>query len=593
MGRETGISMFSSMRRTLPIAFTIGLLLCWSASEAYCTSWRTPTAIESNLLAFDGKLAFLQGSGGLTVLDLETGQVLLRKMLEGNLRYAGEFIKCPGGVLLVGSRQSTLCDADTFEPVWTIENTHSVVVDGPHIISCDGYHTVFCHDSRTGKERWSEEIRGGWQLMIFRDIVIVVSVAYDGGIPAFWVIDADTGRERYHKSPPADRDWYRVHCDGEFVYAVTGKIPPNEYSALPQGLIRYDLDGRELEQLDLSSPEISRLDEWPHSPLVYGGKVFPKHRNCRLAYPHERKPVDLSILSEYADTHALPSGLFVHEQLKDINGDKSHVVRLLSEDYHWSAYLPYSQPNEWLEAVVQADNRVVFCSSGGQIECFDSKSGKSQWTYMFPSFRRVLAAADCYIGSFWQSKETSQADMFAKGLTSLGNKTGSIPIPDTQNPADIQWPVLMQDTEYAGRVSVDPNPKLRFRDLPERLTSTRAFLVALSIPFVLLLFWHARWLTNRSVQIAEGTGTAKKHYMLIAGCGIVVFTAAAIGLHLFGQVSSTSTSLYWGVALTSLALSWRAMNRATADCSSIVQFISIIPVALFAGVAIALAASPY
>lgn len=59
------------------------------------TIYRIPPALETNIVAADGMVAFVQGTGGLTVLDAHSGQVKLRKTLPEEVGYPEKLLASP------------------------------------------------------------------------------------------------------------------------------------------------------------------------------------------------------------------------------------------------------------------------------------------------------------------------------------------------------------------------------------------------------------------------------------------------------------------------------------------------------------------
>src|SRR5713101_2698434 len=130
-----------------------GLLLLLLAGHvnAY-TSVRV--ALDSNILVDGERVIFAQGTGSLTVLDLQTGKVLLRKKPEKAVSYSGNLQRSAYGVLMTAYERIALLDGSTFDPVWQAAQCYDAVTDGEHVFSHDGYHTVSCRKVQSGQLCW-------------------------------------------------------------------------------------------------------------------------------------------------------------------------------------------------------------------------------------------------------------------------------------------------------------------------------------------------------------------------------------------------------------------------------------------------------
>ena len=569
-----------------PFFVLLPLLIAFSGTRTYGTSYRTPTAIESNLLVFDGKLAFIQGSGGLTVLDLRTGQVKLRKMLRDEFGRIKKLIRCPEGVLLVGYRKSSLVDPNTFAHRWTIKDCCNPIVEGPYLVSCDNYQTVRCYDSVTGEVRWSKELRGGWNYVLSDGVLVVSTATFYDRQSTLWVIDAESGKQLFHKTPPQGKQWCDVHCDGKAIYAITAPKESSDFQATPIGIIKYDLQGQEVESLDFSSPLITNLHKQFGYPFLLDGKTFICRENCRKAYPHELDPQTERLVPNGYSVFSLPTGMLVHEESRDSADKKGHTIRLLSTDSQWKNYLPFVQPNEWLESVEEVDGRILLCGSGGQIECLDSATGQPLWLYVFPSFRRVMSFTGHYIGDFWRSHETGRAKLFKRGLTSMDETCGSICLPERTKPENVLWTSLVDAASYRTSIVIDPNPNLRFAKLPERVFRSRIVGGVNLLGLLTLVIWHRKWLAKKSDQDDATRFSTKRHFAICAvGC-FAIYCFAATGLILYGRVNAWGSTLLYGIVIALFFYSSRLASRNSKEVSGLLPFIWTMLSAACAGLVI-------
>src|SRR5208283_3343033 len=84
------------------VAFIVGLMgMLWLVGAGPVDAHTAiSVALDSNILVDRGRVIFAQGTGSLTVLDLETGEVLLRKKPEKDFSYSGKFEPSANGVLM-------------------------------------------------------------------------------------------------------------------------------------------------------------------------------------------------------------------------------------------------------------------------------------------------------------------------------------------------------------------------------------------------------------------------------------------------------------------------------------------------------------
>src|SRR5689334_6163543 len=71
--------------------------------------------VDSNFLVDQGRVLFVQTDGSLTVLALETGQVLLR---EKSRDYSGQLLRVPGGILVLNYGTISFLNPVDFAVLW-------------------------------------------------------------------------------------------------------------------------------------------------------------------------------------------------------------------------------------------------------------------------------------------------------------------------------------------------------------------------------------------------------------------------------------------------------------------------------------------
>ncbi len=444
------------------------LVFSLTAAKTSGTTYRTPPAVESNLLVFDGKVAFVDGMDGLTVLNFRSGQVILRQRISDELGWARELRKAPTGVLLISNGKVTLADPVTFQRRWTIDNCFSPAVEGPYIVAADGNRTVRCFDATTGERRWSKEIEGGWRVMMSDGVAVVSTEYYYEGQTAFWAFDAKSGRLLTHKTGPEGKKWIDVFCDGEFVYAIAASSKWQNYGDSPDSVIKFDLQDQEVARAEFSSPLVTRLEAYVY-PFVFDGRTFVAGERCRKAFPHELKVPAKGTIPSDARSDWLPSGVLTSFEMPDSTGKQGNVVQLMAASKLWSNYVPFVRAGEWLQSADEVDGRILLNWSGGQIECLDSATGTPQWLYVLPSLRRILSYSTTFTGEYARSTDATRAKLFAVGLKYLGESCGSIGMSAGTKPEDLMWTGLTAAARYTAPIVVDPAPDLPFKDLPKRV----------------------------------------------------------------------------------------------------------------------------
>lgn len=83
------------------VGFAIITLLWLVGAGSLWAFTSVRVALDSNILVDGKRVIFAQGTGSLTVLNLETGEVLLRKKPASNVDYSGRLQRSIHGVLMV------------------------------------------------------------------------------------------------------------------------------------------------------------------------------------------------------------------------------------------------------------------------------------------------------------------------------------------------------------------------------------------------------------------------------------------------------------------------------------------------------------
>jgi len=375
--------------------------------------------VASNFVIDDGKVLFAQSDDSLTILDLETGQVVLRKK---GLWPARTIEWTDSGILMQSYRGIAMLAPSTLDVIWQAEKRHGWVVPGQQLIVQDGSGLVECRQLPTGNVVWSYSLPGALELTVKGSHLLVFrSAVYEGrnGVPAVVLLDLATGKETLHKTTPAGVHYIEAFFDGERIYLAagtyTGEHTPNitrydkgRPSARFEQLLIWDLNGNEIESIPTPEDLRDRRLGLYHEPFTLCGKTFVRGNvyDSDQGVPHEslgfgelvpnRIPIDDP---EKVFTRFEVDGGFLAMRpaaiLREMSprGGKPVTVSLESGDRRWTGKLPYLPSNGTLFAVGSTTNRILLGSNLGHVECIEAATGKSLWMYVFPTIRRALSAS--------------------------------------------------------------------------------------------------------------------------------------------------------------------------------------------------------
>src|SRR5262245_8606755 len=110
-------------------AFSIAIItVLWLVSAGSLWAYTSVrVALDSNILVDGRRVIFAQGTGSLTALSLETGEVLVRKKPKSNFEYSGKLGRSVHGILMMSYGRIALLDENTFEPVWRADHCYGAV----------------------------------------------------------------------------------------------------------------------------------------------------------------------------------------------------------------------------------------------------------------------------------------------------------------------------------------------------------------------------------------------------------------------------------------------------------------------------------
>jgi hypothetical protein len=554
----------SAARRTsrIPLvrpAFAIAIVvLFWpplAGSVLAYTSVRV--ALHSNILVDDKRVIFAQGTGSLTVLNLETGAVLLRKAPKGAFEYSGTLQSSVHGVLMMSYETTALLDRNSFEPIWRADHRHNAVADGEQVVSHDGYHTVTCRQVQTGRVSWKLDMEGGWHLLAASGKVLVATPEFWNGRHALRVLDLKSGGELLHHEGAPDVHWHQVFFDGQLIYLVEGNAADRYESPTKSLRLKaLDLEGKVAIEADYKSTDVVPRIGQGNIAFIWGNKYF-EDRRVQVVNTQERqilaklwKTVDecRNMLEnetgfpDRRDSHPwlLPSGVFANLPRKDSDNEIGQVLILTKPKGSWTAYAPYLGKIGAITHVAEADGKLLVGSSEGHLECLDTETGRPRWLYAFPVIRQTVTYSTPH---GMPPYLTRQAAEYRKGIERIRVTCGSILLPSDSH-SSTKWATLRNETEYPGQIVMDPSPDDPFAELAGYIVWLA---VCTSIPIVAGVVLLLVWLAGRRNSGQALTEASPDKLSTSAGpvaCFLAVSLAPAYGLLAYGRVSYS-----WTIAL--------------------------------------------
>jgi hypothetical protein len=502
--------------------------------------------IYSNIVVDGSRVIFAQGTGSLTVLDLETGQVLLRKRPGRALPYSGRFEQSAHGVLMISYNAIALLDKATFDPIWQAAGCYHAVSDGEYIVSHDGNHTVSCRKVQTGETRWSVDVKGGWHLVAAKGKVLVATPSFASEPFALLVIDMESGQTLLRHEAPPEAQWLQVYFDGALVYMLDGSGNPHSIDAKPSKLTTLDLLGKVGESVDFDSPEIKPQSmTFFDSVFIWRDKYFDRSGRVRSVSERakaalvelwqQRIPVDESRYDWFIEL--LPSAVFANISSKDADRETGQLLRLSSAGGSWKAYAPHLEDFGKVSQVIEAPGRLLVGTNAGHVECLDIKTGRPQWLYVFPTVNQTMSYSVPYGMPPYLTKA---AHAYRQGIERMTLTRGSIPLAPEFEPATARWSELRASTDYPGRIVVDPTPDDPFSDLYRYLFYVAACAVTPLLGAVALLARFAWKRAFRAALSPQSESRTPVLLSLVVWCFVFSIPTAA-GLVLFGRVSHSWT----------------------------------------------------
>ncbi len=447
-----------------------------------------PEGVSSNLVFFQDRVFFTQGSGSLTAIHVDTGRVVLRKRLPYSLWWpekslplsfpvSVEIENTAEGLLLIGQGIVALLDRETGETRWSETAAYGVSVSEKAVVHHDGSHTVSCRKLGNGKQRWTHRMDSESDVRALNDRVLIATPEYIDK-SSITMLDIETGRVLWKKNAPPGEKWERTHVDRKNVYIATS---PRDWKDRIMRLRILDLEGRELGVREKSEEKANRL-LLADLPFELEGTVFTSNGRAVPAS-------DFTGAIESEGTLETYYGKISTRLIEDKEGEYGDLFEIDGSEYRWRGYLPYSRGRG--SGFVENDGKLFIPSGDGRLECIDLKSGRPLWLYVFPVFigpHRSCTTRYSVAERYRYYRQTIEEMAEARGL---------IRLPLDFDPSRSDWRKIVESTDQRSRVIIDPVPddpfaSLVYYDVGLGLMSVGTILAVLVILWLTRPTWNPR-----------------------------------------------------------------------------------------------------
>jgi outer membrane protein assembly factor BamB len=359
-----------------------------NTADAY-TSLRV--ALTSNLLIRDGRVYFTQSDRGMTVLDLETGDVVMRRH---DRDFNGRLYPHNLGIIINRWDDISLVDPDTLDTVWRSGSGYPSDLTETRFLFCVE-DKIKCLDLDSGGVIWERDIPGRPILIARGQHVMVLrrDHPYSFDLLRIMLLDLNSGEMIFGLTAPQGECFAGAYFDGEYVYTLQGlpeeQDDPSLYKAAsPEDCIAgkmttYDLSGKLIEVTE-DSP--TGLDQYGYvnRTFVHAGRVFREDGHVEpLAAGHEVAPDN--------NVYVFPAATVSVKQVQGLDYDRSTVIAWRGDTTQWQGYLPHMD-GHWSVEDIQSDGTlVVLGTDRGVVECMEAGSGQSLWLYTFPGYLGTMS----------------------------------------------------------------------------------------------------------------------------------------------------------------------------------------------------------
>jgi outer membrane protein assembly factor BamB len=560
-------------------------LLLLPAMSAFAHTY-IQLGVGSNFLVDEDKVFFVQSDDTLTVLQLDTGEVIARK---SNIKLRGGTLLLTDEGILVLSPGISLLDKSTLEWKWSFEDECSPTFLDDRVVSYDGYGLVSCRDLASGEIIWSYDLPGALDIVVENGKVLLFhSAVYDGpkGKPAVVLLDLKTGQQLLYKTTPPGIHYLEAYFDGQYIYlpsgSYEGEYTPNitrfdkgRPSALFERLLIWDLNGEEVKSImaptklvrdsvkPLRSADMRIKGFFHNDKYFFQGKVWDSIDTKPPGRTGRGQEVSNALLEdsknwvkvtqfEISDGTVMITMSQDFKSMFDKDSEQQFSVELKSKKANWRGTLPYLKRPADVVIVGGTDDYLLLGSNFGHVECIDKKSGKSLWIYVFPTMRLTTSYSSSFLNR--------------SGLPPYWSDAAAIYKSDNQNREPKSGMILDDSAEPSTpKIIFDPAPIADpYRKLPlyRAIAWSGAIIPTTILCLVLWILKKKQW-----------------DFRITAGIGLVLTISVIICFLSYGRVSiGSSIGLQLGmiVPLTvALMYSLRSFRKKRRIISTLLLFCSV------------------
>lgn len=366
------------------------------------------------LLVDDGRLFLTQPDDSITVLELATGNVLRRirgynktPYLQDNLSFINEFV-VQGNVIigkedvlsanvLIDRRSCDILHSGIVGPIVQFGKQVVFTLNG-EIISLD---TETCASTKLrdgkGVAFHAPLFRNGNSLVAFLEYESDYEPgnrpkASQGGLEC---IDPGSDKLLWRVRADKGKRWVGVAFEDEKIFvfeeslngsSTTAKSEP--IAGISETIAVFSSSGGRLDTLDSTRELVDRLLSGSYGSVWYGTW---RNRSPYSASAHDDAPISLSVslsgssgmqfrLEEPAPRREENDNRFrLHysDRVRSWNGVSNCLDDL-------SAYLKHFPAKQKFFSLAYDDERVLYASATGKVECLARKDGKPLWVYSYP-----------------------------------------------------------------------------------------------------------------------------------------------------------------------------------------------------------------
>lgn len=451
--------------------FFIAVFLGVTIQNSYAYMY-SQVGVDSNLLIDGDRVIFAQSDGSLTILDINTGRVLRR---EKSHYFAGNLIRISPGILLLQYGWIALLDPTNLTVIWQTETHYDPNVLSNSLVSYDGNGLVEKRRLIDGAVRWTFNLPGALDVIAQGDKVLVhrAAVYEPADVPTTVMLDLESGKELFRKSPPLGVLWPEVFFAGENIYVEQASFVGKRSDFKLEEMAVWDTQGKEVRIIPINA-NLRDSIRWEDSPFDLDQKTFYQGHvySNQWSIPSERFGFPLPSqktgnISESA--YNLGDGFeFIERETNRSNGQQLMTeIELRSLAGHWVGELPYLSGSGQISAIARARGKLLIGSNLGHVECIDATNGHSLWLYVFPTMH-----------------ETVSYSTF--GMPPMMSQAAGIFRTENEHPPTAGLKLQNQPIQPTAVIR-DPAPANPFQQLPRLLGIAWSGAI---VPFALLIFLH-------------------------------------------------------------------------------------------------------